>query len=89
MACSACANKAASRGKGGCDGKNQRLRSLRVQLVTLFNTTSSNNAKRVEYREMIVDIDNLIQNSATVCPSHDDIVFITNYINNERNINYR
>lgn len=85
MGCSVCGNKSGGSSSSNCNGKTRRLRSLRVQLVTLFNTTSSNNAKRVEYRAMITDVDNLLHNAKISCPTHEDIVMITNYINNERN----
>jgi hypothetical protein len=82
MRCSACASRNRS-GNSACNGKLQQVRKLRVQVRTLFNLSVSNTEKRIEYKNMLNDIDLIIRNSKKTCPTQEDITLLTNYVANE------
>jgi|688.fasta_scaffold891971_3 hypothetical protein len=78
MACSSCRSK----GGGPCGSKSTYLRNSRVRATTLYNITKDLEQK-VEYRQLITQIDEMISNSKTECPSQEEITLIQNYIDSE------
>lgn len=68
--------------KGPCGNKSVYLRNFRVRATTLYNTTKDLDKKN-EYRSLIQQIDELIQQPATSCPSEEEITLIKNYIDSE------
>lgn len=77
MACSSCRSS-----KGPCGNKSTYLRNSRTRTTTLFNTTKDAE-KKAEYKQLIQEIDALIQNSAVECPSQETLTLIQTYIDSE------
>jgi len=65
-----------------CNGKLNELRSLRNQLVTLYNTTKDIN-KKAEYKELLSQLDEVRKDTKN-CPSREFLQGIKDYIENER-----
>jgi|32_taG_2_1085360.scaffolds.fasta_scaffold06185_7 hypothetical protein len=65
-----------------CNGKFNELRSLRNQLVTLYNTTKDIN-KKAEYKELLSQLDEVRKDTKN-CPSREFLQGIKDYIENER-----
>jgi hypothetical protein len=65
-----------------CGGTRTKLRSLRRQVVTLYNT-ATNPVKKQEYKEVKEGIDAAIKSSQ--CPSKSFVAEIQNYVNSEYN----
>jgi hypothetical protein len=78
MACSSCRSKV----KGPCGNKSTYLRNSRVRATTLYNI-SKDLEQKAEYRQLITQIDEMIANSKTECPSQEEITLIQNYIDSE------
>ncbi len=83
MGCVPCAKRNRALRNSNCGGRLQQIEALRIRMRTLFNITTTDNVKRTEYRSVLSDIDAIILNSKTVCPTQEDINLLTNYINNE------
>lgn len=68
---------------GLCGGNSNTLRGLRNQTVTLYNTVKVPE-KKVEYKELINQLDDMLKVIADRCPTQEEILLITNYINSEQ-----
>jgi len=68
---------------GLCGGNSNTLRLLRNRTVTLYNTVKIPE-KKIEYKELIDEIDSLISNIKDVCPTQEQIMLITNYLDSEQ-----
>lgn len=76
-------NKGKSKvGSKACQGRISSLQTLRNRLVTLENTTSSEEQKET-YRRYRSDVESLIGSSINTCPDATTISLLKQYVDNE------
>lgn len=78
MGCTSCNSN-----KGPCGNKSTVLRNFRKMATTLYNV-SKDPLKRIEYKEAIVGIDELIVGSKITCPSQEEINLLRAYLESEQ-----
>lgn len=76
MGCTSCQKS------GICGNANIYLGNYKKLATTLFNT-STEELQREELMSLIVDINELITNSVTTCPSQEELNLIKEYISSE------